>query len=492
MKHSRCRRGLSLLLALILCFTLISPLSAAAAGDAMSTADLKELVNSQTLYPQRTGYAALDAILEEIFAPYEDADNYTKLKAAYDWTVRNIDYSWEGYTQQVYSGFSIDYPYDDYEEGLQEAIPFEVVSRSYHTLTAHKGVCYDWGALLAVMLRYLGFEAYVHTGYFIFEAGYGTGSGMHGWTEVVLDGEYYIFDPQRDYRMSANGTSTIPYNYFGISMANAWRYTEDTAANAARDAGFLSVTAERQQNVTVYAGASRSGTVTGAGVYATGTTATLTAVSTTGAAFLGWYTTDGTLLSTASTLTFTVTGTTAVAALFAGDIFYDIDAGSWYLDDVLAAVEAGIVVPGSSIRFDGSEKLTRGEAILLLARAAGENPADTAAAVAWAMETGITTAETVEDFAAEQLVTRQEFTVLLARLLEYMGADLSGTALPFTDADAIADWAADSVATCSALGLVTGYDDGSFRPAENISRAQGVSLIMRLLELAQTPMLIAA
>ncbi len=495
MTTHRGKRLLSLFLVVILCCCLVPPMTANAAGSALSMETVKELVNQETLYPQRTGYAALDALLEEIFAPYAGSDNYTKLKAAYDWTIRNIDYSWEGYVEQVYDGFAIDYPYDDYEEGLQEAIPYEVVARTYHALSAHKGVCYDWGAALAVMLRYVGFEAYVHTGYFVFEEGYGTGSGLHGWTEVVLDGEYYIFDPQRDYRMSANGTGTIPYYYFGIPYENAWRYTQHTEENAARDAGFLPVSAFRTQQVTVYAEASRSGMVYGAGTYTTGQTASLTAVSTGGNAFLGWYTTDGSFLSADLTLTFTVTEMTALAALFAGDVFYDIPAGSWYLDTVMNAVDAGIVT-ASGIRFDADEKLTRAEAVTLLARASGmeittvaacpftDLPADaeTAAAIVWAWQNGIANGKTETTFAPYKLVSRQEFFVMLMRLLRLQGADIVGTALPFTDAAEIDAYAVADIAAGSALGLITGYEDGTLHPQENIDRASGVVLLMRALD----------
>lgn len=245
---NHCKRFLTVLLAFCLLLGCLPVFSASAAGDAMSNDAVRELLNGVELHPQRTGYPELDKMLEDIFVPYQDSDNYTKLKAAYDWTIRNINYSWAPYSQNWAPAYDCFVPRYDlaYEEGLQEAMPWEIVNRTYHSVKYREGICYDYAAVFAVMARYLGFEAFVHTGYFVFEAGYGTGSGHHGWAEVCIDGVNYIFDPQRDYRMSANGTADIPDYYFGIPMENAWRYSPETEVNAARDAGFLPVAAERE------------------------------------------------------------------------------------------------------------------------------------------------------------------------------------------------------------------------------------------------------
>ena len=81
-------------------------------GDAMSLDQVKALMNAETLYPQKTGYIELDRMLEELVAPYKGKDTYTTLKGLYDWTVNNIDYSWDGYSQNyapAYDCFTLTY-----------------------------------------------------------------------------------------------------------------------------------------------------------------------------------------------------------------------------------------------------------------------------------------------------------------------------------------------------------------------------------------------
>ena len=218
MKTHKKLRVASLFLALVLCFMPFISAYAQAADDPTIVADNRSamvvernvsnsqiisLLNSQTLHPQKTGYAALDKLLASVLAPYANKSTAEKVKACYAWTIQNIDYSWAGYTKKNsgYDGFKEKYPYNDYEDGLQKAFPEDVIARTYYTMSKHKGVCYDWGAVFAVMMRYIGIDAYVHTGDFKFEESLGfssTAHGHHGWTEVVLDGKYYIFDPQRE------------------------------------------------------------------------------------------------------------------------------------------------------------------------------------------------------------------------------------------------------------------------------------------------------
>ncbi len=468
----------------LLLVLLLGVLPVSAAGDAVPMEEMKTLLNSVTLYPQRTGYAEMDALLEEIFAPYQDSDNFTKLKAAYDWTVQEINYSWGPYSQNWAPAYDCFVPVYElsYQEGLQEAMPFEIVNRSYHAIAAHEGICYDYGAAFAVMARYIGFDAYVHTGDFIFEAGYGTGSGHHGWAELDLNGKRYIFDPQRDYRMSANGEEEIPYLYFGISYEKAWRYTQETSANEARNAGFLSVTAVRNAQVDVYA--TPSGTASGAGSYALGETATVTAEGD----FLGWYGADGLLLSKETSYSFTVTEPVSLRAVFANEYFDDVST-QWYAADANAAFESGMVAGMAPFLFDAQTGMSRAMALTMLYRMVGSPEATEtasyedvaadawyAAAVNWGTQEGIVYGMGKNRFEPDRLITREQFVCMMMRL-----AKSEDTAeLDYTDTDAISAYALEAMQQAQAAGLLAGYEDGSVKPQNQMTRAEGVSLLMRL------------
>lgn len=493
-KKTRFLRIFVLAFAIVLCLGVFSPVAAYGAGDAVSAQTMKNMLNAQELHPQSTGYAEFDAILEKMLAPYENSDTYTKIKFLYDWTVKNIDYSWEGYsktTAPAYDCFTLKYDLT-YDETLKEAIPKEVINRSYHALTAKKGVCYDWGALFAVMARYVGIESYVHTGYFKFEAGYGTGSGHHGWTELVLNGKNYIFDGQREYRLCGNGQKAIQYLYFGIPYENAWRYTQETTANAKRDAGFLPVDADRTRYMEVDAVASRSGSVDGSGTYAMNSLVTLT--NTSEVPFIGWYNANGVLLSQENTYSFTVTRNTTVYALYEGDYFCDIPAGVWYLDYAIDAFERHIVNGMTPVHFKANEKLTRGMSAVLLANAEGADltgqssgfldipqNAYYAQAVGWAKENNIVDGISDTVFSPNGDVTREQLVTMIIRYLDLKGIELQSSQLNYADISKISPYAKKYLEKAQSIGLISGYEDGTLRPKNTVTRAEGVAMLMRAL-----------
>ena len=43
------------------------------------------------------------------------------------------------------------------------------------------------------------------------------------------------------------------------------------------------------------------------------------------------------------------------------------------------------------------------------------------------------------------------------------------------------EWYADAVAQAAAAGIVNGYGDGSFRPEHNVTRAEAVAMLNRML-----------
>ena len=78
-------------------------------------------------------------------------------------------------------------------------------------------------------------------------------------------------------------------------------------------------------------------------------------------------------------------------------------------------------------------------------------------------------------------ITRQEAAVMLANIC----IDSENEAKSFTDDESISDWAQAGVGKAAALGLITGYEDGSFAPGRNIHRDEAMVVIYRLLNLEQ-------
>ena len=75
-------------------------------------------------------------------------------------------------------------------------------------------------------------------------------------------------------------------------------------------------------------------------------------------------------------------------------------------------------------------------------------------------------------FRPGQPITRQEFATVIARLAGIQ----SNQGMPFSDAGDIGSWAVDGVYTTYANGWVNGYTDGTFKPLSNIHRDEAVKI----------------
>ena len=97
------------------------------------------------------------------------------------------------------------------------------------------------------------------------------------------------------------------------------------------------------------------------------------------------------------------------------------------------------------------------------------------------MEQGITSGTSTTTFSPEASCTRAQVATILFRLLdESVRKEYLTESNTFTDV-ASNYWAADEILRAAALGWVQGYQDGSYRPNNSITRAQVVTMINRVL-----------
>jgi hypothetical protein len=80
----------------------------------------------------------------------------------------------------------------------------------------------------------------------------------------------------------------------------------------------------------------------------------------------------------------------------------------------------------------------------------------------------------VNKFFPNQKVTRAQFTTLLVRALKLQSGEFKGA---FSDVKET-DWFAKDIETAEEAGIVNGYNDGTFKPADYISREQMVLMLM--------------
>lgn len=85
-----------------------------------------------------------------------------------------------------------------------------------------------------------------------------------------------------------------------------------------------------------------------------------------------------------------------------------------------------------------------------------------------------------ERFLPDQSITRAEFTALIVRSL---GINEASGSAAFSDVSS-GKWYAGAVGTAVQAGLVSGYEDGSFRPSERISRQEIAVIVMKAVSFA--------
>ncbi|WP_245946715.1 S-layer homology domain-containing protein [Paenibacillus cellulosilyticus] len=84
-------------------------------------------------------------------------------------------------------------------------------------------------------------------------------------------------------------------------------------------------------------------------------------------------------------------------------------------------------------------------------------------------------------FRPKNNVTRAEFTTMITRTFALQSA--TGVTPDFADAAKLPNWAKTAIAEAAAAGVVTGYADGTFRPNQLITRTEMTAILVRVLGL---------
>jgi hypothetical protein len=102
--------------------------------------------------------------------------------------------------------------------------------------------------------------------------------------------------------------------------------------------------------------------------------------------------------------------------------------------------------------------------------------------VNWLKTTGITNGFEDGTFRPDQTITRQQFAVMLYRYLGLDGSQYESLELPFADNEKIGAYAETAVKALYSLGILTGTPEGEklyFQPEKSLSRAQAAAMIGR-------------
>lgn len=171
--------------------------------------------------------------------------------------------------------------------------------------------------------------------------------------------------------------------------------------------------------------------------------------------------------------------------------FTDIN-GHWAEAQILKMAESGILNGYDDGSFKPNGKITRAEFVkvisdvLSLPEKTGDSFFDVSADkwyapfVYAASSYGIINGISDSEFGPEKLITRQDATVILHRVLSKENVEFTQRE-SFTDGESVSDYAKNAVEELSGKGIIKGFN-GEFRPADTLTRAETVAMLGRILE----------
>lgn len=175
------------------------------------------------------------------------------------------------------------------------------------------------------------------------------------------------------------------------------------------------------------------------------------------------------------------------------ETFEDVKPEDWYYDAVKYVYDNGLMKGTDSNSFSPNVETSRGMVVAILFRQEGE-PAAKACdftdipagqwytdAVNWAAENGIVKGYDDGTYRPNQSITRQELAAIIYRYSEYKGYDTSARAslASFPDGSDTHAWAKGNVEWAVAEGLISGTGAGRLEPLADASRAQVASVLSR-------------
>lgn len=202
------------------------------------------------------------------------------------------------------------------------------------------------------------------------------------------------------------------------------------------------------------------------------------------------------ILSAAMALSLTIVPVSAVSV----SNFSDVSSDSWYYDSVSYVAEKDYMNGTSATTFEPNGNMTRAMFATVISRVAGAEVDNSAVseftdvesgkwytgAIEWGVENDLINGYGNGLFGTNNSITRQDICTLTQRFLNWYCEQNNCTLAvdpkveSFTDAASIADYAKEAVEFCRDAGLLTGYEDGSFRPLGTATRAEIAAVIERI------------
>jgi len=174
----------------------------------------------------------------------------------------------------------------------------------------------------------------------------------------------------------------------------------------------------------------------------------------------------------------------------ASDAINDID-GHWAKEDLNKWVEKGILLGYQDGTIKPDNNITRAEFVTLINNVFGfyelsqEQFADVdntkwySAEILKARAAGYITGYENNIFMPDNYITRQEAVVILAKVFEIQSSN--NYISNFKDGNSVKEYAKQSVSALFEKGYIKGYNDGTFRPDNHITRAETIKILSEII-----------
>lgn len=168
--------------------------------------------------------------------------------------------------------------------------------------------------------------------------------------------------------------------------------------------------------------------------------------------------------------------------------------GHWAKNSIDRLVKMGAITGYPDNTFKPDNAITRAEFATVLVKAlnlsqtSGKVFDDTSghwasSYISTAAAYGIVTGYDEYTFAPDNQITREQIAAMVVRAKNLSTAT---AATEFIDSYDISPWAESAVATAAAYGIIGGYPDNSFQPLNNATRAEAATMIVRTLDATQS------
>ncbi len=163
--------------------------------------------------------------------------------------------------------------------------------------------------------------------------------------------------------------------------------------------------------------------------------------------------------------------------------------GHWAEDSINKLVALGAVSGYPDGSFKPNANITRAEFVTVLVKAfkleskSGKVFPDTVNSwakdyIATATAYGIASGYNDQNFGADDLITREQMVVMVIKAAQLAPASAG---IVFADSNSISAWARESIATALNKGIIKGFPDNTIRPGNNASRAEAITVIANAL-----------